>query len=221
MPDTVDSHLERLHFVSYCNLDDVRFPSSTSCVCSAGEVLDFRVYAGSVAAGVLHPGEWSRAALLSRVTHRHRSRPSMARSTPPTRRCPSLSRSRTTSTSRRGDMLCRLRSLVDWLRPPSTSRCAGWTRGGSSSTVHEVRHQADSQSAGRVGACPRDRSSNRRQHVTATRRNEKAHAQRERRHSSRARRSCCRSLCTRKNRATYVSPILVDEEGDEDRRRRA
>ena len=54
---TVLSHLERLHVASDRNLVDVRFPVQWVVRPQSREVLDYRGYAGTVASGVLRPGD--------------------------------------------------------------------------------------------------------------------------------------------------------------------
>jgi bifunctional enzyme CysN/CysC len=51
------SHLERLHVASDRNLVDVRFPVQYVVRPQSREVLDYRGYAGTVASGVLKPGD--------------------------------------------------------------------------------------------------------------------------------------------------------------------
>jgi bifunctional enzyme CysN/CysC len=54
---TLLSHLERLHVASDRNLVDVRFPVQYVVRPQSYEVIDFRGYAGTVASGVLKPGD--------------------------------------------------------------------------------------------------------------------------------------------------------------------
>jgi sulfate adenylyltransferase subunit 1 len=54
---TLLSHLERLHVASDRNLVDVRFPVQYVLRPQSTEVIDYRGYAGSVASGVLRPGD--------------------------------------------------------------------------------------------------------------------------------------------------------------------
>ncbi len=58
---TLLSHLERLHVASDRNLVDVRFPVQYVIRPQSHEVRDYRGYAGSVASGVLKPGDPVRA----------------------------------------------------------------------------------------------------------------------------------------------------------------
>ncbi len=54
---TLLSHLERLHVASDRNLVDVRFPVQYVLRPQSTEVIDYRGYAGTVASGVLRPGD--------------------------------------------------------------------------------------------------------------------------------------------------------------------
>ena len=54
---TLLSHLERLHVASDRNFVDVRFPVQYVVRPQSKEVLDYRGYAGTVASGVLKPGD--------------------------------------------------------------------------------------------------------------------------------------------------------------------
>ncbi len=54
---TLLSHLERLHVASDRNLVDVRFPVQYILRPQSTEVIDYRGYAGTVASGVLRPGD--------------------------------------------------------------------------------------------------------------------------------------------------------------------
>ena len=58
---TLLSHLERLHVASDRNFVDVRFPVQYVVRPQSKEVLDYRGYAGTVASGVLKPGDIVRA----------------------------------------------------------------------------------------------------------------------------------------------------------------
>jgi sulfate adenylyltransferase subunit 1 len=54
---TLLSHLERLHVASDRNLVDVRFPVQYVLRPQSTEIIDYRGYAGTVASGVLRPGD--------------------------------------------------------------------------------------------------------------------------------------------------------------------
>src|SRR5690606_8138936 len=54
---TLLSHLERLHVASDRNFVDVRFPVQYVIRPQSHEVIDYRGYAGTVASGVLKPGD--------------------------------------------------------------------------------------------------------------------------------------------------------------------
>ena len=58
---TLLSHLERLHVAADRNFVDVRFPVQYVVRPQSKEVLDYRGYAGTVASGVLKPGDLVRA----------------------------------------------------------------------------------------------------------------------------------------------------------------
>lgn len=51
------SHLERLHVASDRNLVDLRFPVQYVLRPQSHEIIDFRAYAGTVASGVMRPGD--------------------------------------------------------------------------------------------------------------------------------------------------------------------
>ena len=93
-------HLEHVHVASDRNLVDARFPVQYVIRPQSDAHHDYRGYAGTVASGVLRPGDEVQV-LPSRADHHDRraSTAPAARSTRPSRRCRSPSGWPTTSTS--------------------------------------------------------------------------------------------------------------------------
>jgi bifunctional enzyme CysN/CysC len=101
------SHLERLHVASDRNLVDVRFPVQYVIRPQQNDVLDYRGYAGTVASGVLKPGDRVIAlpsGLESTIAKIHTAEGELAEAFPPMAVTITLADELDIS---RGDMLCR------------------------------------------------------------------------------------------------------------------